>query len=237
MRTLAIGDIHGCSVALDCLLDALSPGRDDLIVTLGDYVNRGPDSRGVIDRLIKLHSRCSVVSIQGNHEQMMLEARAGRAEYDFFLSVGGDRTLASYNDGVKGAMSHVPQEHWDFLENVCCDYHESDTHFFVHANADYDHALADQSINVLRWERFNDPPPHISGKIMVCGHSSQKQGDPRNIGHAICIDTFAYGGGWLTCLDTSSGQIWQSNQHGELRTSLIDEHRVGARPMRMRRGA
>ena len=230
MRTLAIGDIHGCSIALDHLLEAVAPTHDDLLVTLGDYVNRGPDSRGVIDRLIRLHAQGRLVCILGNHEQMMLEARTGRAELDFFLSVGGDRTLASYADGAAGALSMVPAEHWHFIEQICCDWHETDTHFFVHANVYYDHPLPEQPMNILRWERFNDPRPHVSGKTMVCGHSSQKRGTPRNIGHAICIDTYAYGGGWLTCLDAASGKIWQANQRGDVRTGSIAEHLASAEP-------
>jgi len=58
---------------------------------------------------------------------------------------------------------------------------------------------------------------------MVCGHTSQKSGLPVNLGHAICIDTWAYGTGWLTCLDVTSGRVWQANQAGEQRTAWIDE--------------
>ena len=76
-RTIAIGDIHGCSAALDALLDAIRPRPEDTIVTLGDYINRGPDTRGVLDRLIDLGRRCRLVPLLGNHEQMLLEARSG----------------------------------------------------------------------------------------------------------------------------------------------------------------
>ena len=62
-RTIAIGDIHGCSAALDALLYAIQPRREDCIVTLGDYINRGPDSRGVIERLIELKDRCRLVPL------------------------------------------------------------------------------------------------------------------------------------------------------------------------------
>ncbi len=77
-RTIAIGDIHGCSLALEALLDAIQPRPDDVIVTLGDYVNRGPDSRGVLDRLIELERRCKLVPILGNHDEMLLAALARR---------------------------------------------------------------------------------------------------------------------------------------------------------------
>ncbi|MGE3821347.1 MAG: metallophosphoesterase, partial [Isosphaeraceae bacterium] len=76
-RTIAIGDVHGCSAALDALLDATAPGPEDEIVMLGDYVNRGPDSRGVLERLINLGRRCRLVPILGNHDQKLLEARRG----------------------------------------------------------------------------------------------------------------------------------------------------------------
>ena len=68
-RTIAIGDIHGCSAALDALVEAIRPRPEDCIVTLGDYINRGPDSRGVIERLIELTRRCRLLPILGNHDQ------------------------------------------------------------------------------------------------------------------------------------------------------------------------
>ena len=74
-RILAIGDIHGCSQALDTLLSLVKLGRDDLLVTLGDYVDRGPDSRGVIERLLSIFRREQLVALRGNHEIMMLQAR------------------------------------------------------------------------------------------------------------------------------------------------------------------
>lgn len=68
-RMIAIGDIHGCSMALDALLQAVGPRQDDTIVCLGDYVDRGLDSKGVIDRLVALTDRCRVVPILGNHDE------------------------------------------------------------------------------------------------------------------------------------------------------------------------
>ena len=96
-RMIAIGDIHGCSLALESLLDAIQPRLDDTIITLGDYVNRGPDSRGVLDRLIELERRCALIPILGNHDQTFLAALAGepRALSDL-LDMGGGPTLTSY---------------------------------------------------------------------------------------------------------------------------------------------
>ncbi len=219
MRVLAIGDIHGCKRALDALLDAIDPQPDDLLITLGDYVDRGPNSRGVIERLLALRETHRLIALKGNHDQMMLNARHdGRAVHDW-LCYGGGTTLESYaHDTFCGGLEDVPQRHWDFLEKGCCLFHEIDSHFFVHANAFPNVPLAEQPQYMLMWEKLDDPQPHESGKIMVCGHTAQKSGLPLNLGHTICIDTFVYGDGWLTCLDVKSGQIWQANQQGQRRT-------------------
>ncbi len=71
-RVIAIGDIHGCDVALETLLDAIDPRPEDLIITLGDIVDRGPNSRRSLDLLIDLRDRCQYIGILGNHEEMML---------------------------------------------------------------------------------------------------------------------------------------------------------------------
>ena len=73
-RTIAIGDIHGCSIALAALIKAIDLRPDDTLVTLGDYVDRGLDSKGVLDFLIKLETRCQLISLIGNHDAVMLGA-------------------------------------------------------------------------------------------------------------------------------------------------------------------
>ena len=80
-RLFAIGDIHGCDVALDALLQWMAPTPDDIVVTLGDYIDRGMNSRGVIDRLIALNEQTQWVGILGNHEEMMLDVIEGRLPY------------------------------------------------------------------------------------------------------------------------------------------------------------
>src|SRR5262245_46132866 len=93
-RTIAIGDIHGCSLALERLIDSLDPELDCLVITLGDYVNRGPDSQGVLARLIDLSRRCTLVPLLGNHDQMLLEALATPHETGW-LALRGETTLNS----------------------------------------------------------------------------------------------------------------------------------------------
>lgn len=225
MRLLAIGDVHGCSRAWDALLDLVAPAPDDWIVTLGDYVDRGPDSCGVLDRLLKLHASGRLVALRGNHEEMMLRARSELAALMMWLEFGGQQTIDSYSaSGYDASLAGVPQEHWDFLEHVCVDRFETPTHFFVHGGVDPRLPLAEQTSDTLRWQKFEAPAPHVSGKTMICGHTAQRSGLPRNLGHAVCLDTWVYGQGWLSCLDVGSGDVWQANQSGETRRSNLADY-------------
>jgi serine/threonine protein phosphatase 1 len=222
VRHLAIGDIHGCLTALKALERHVPFRPEDRIVTLGDYVDRGPDSRGVLDWLIERHGQGTLIPLIGNHELMMLSARHDPYALEAWLVSGGDAALASYGaPGVPGRIEDVPKEHWAFLEEETHPWHEIETHFFVHANAYADCPLEEQPDSVLYWERFDGQPPHESGKVMVCGHTPQRSGRPLSIGHAICLDTAACRGGWLTCLDVKSGFYWQANQLGYTRAGII----------------
>jgi serine/threonine protein phosphatase 1 len=227
MRTLVIGDIHGCLVALDGVLNAVQIQRDDVLITLGDYVDRGSDSKGVIDRLMEIARRQQLIPLLGNHEEMMLDARDDLQAYQYWRLVGGDKTVNSYV-GASSPMDmswvpRIPESHWSFMTDYCRDWYEAADHLFVHGNVDADRPMTAQDVNVLRWRKFKDVQPHESGKVMVCGHTAQKSGRPANLGHAICIDTHVYGGGWLTCLHVESGRYWQANQRGEMQTGHIKD--------------
>jgi serine/threonine protein phosphatase 1 len=221
-RILAIGDIHGCLKQLDSLLDAILPGADDQIVGLGDYVDRGPDSAGVLKRLMSLSKRHALVALLGNHEEMMLAARAEREKFSDWILNGGDATLRSYG-GVRGALKDVPEEHWNFIEQSFVSHFETDTHLFVHANAYPDLPMSEQPNYMLRWERCDTIAPHESGKTIVCGHTPQKSGRPINRGYAICLDTNACRGGPLTCLDSISGKVWQAAPDGRVERGHISD--------------
>ena len=224
MRHLAVGDIHGCFKALSTLAAYVPFQSEDVLITLGDYVNRGPDSCTVLDWLIDYRRRGNLVALRGNHDLMMLQARENEEAFKRWIECGGDATLASYSPfGDAGRLVDVPDTHWEFLEEGTRSWFEIKTHFFVHANAYPDCPLEEQPDFMLYWESFNDPPPHESRKVMVCGHTSQKSGLPRILGHAICIDTWACGRGWLTCLDVGSGKYWQANQHGETRGNWLEK--------------
>jgi serine/threonine protein phosphatase 1 len=221
MRTLVIGDIHGCSTALDLLLRELAPQADDTLITLGDYVDRGPDSRGVIDRLLALQQHTHLVPILGNHEILMLDARLGLVDFESWLAVGGRQTMESYAGCARPEFKAVPDTHWDFIEH-CQRLFENDTHIFAHAGVNAMLPLADQSDDWLFWRRFDDAHAHFSGKTLICGHTAQKSGMPLIKPGAICIDTWAYGEGWLTALDVATQTFIQANQRGELRRLSIE---------------
>ena len=111
MRTLAIGDIHGCLTALDLLLARVEVRPDDRLIALGDYVDRGPDSRGVLDRVIKLHETGQLIALRGNHDAMMQVVHTRNAANQFFADVqtwlarqsrpGRNRTATSTGDSLR----------------------------------------------------------------------------------------------------------------------------------------
>lgn len=216
-RVIAIGDLHGCTAALDTVLAEVAPDPDDLVVTLGDYIDRGPDSRGVIERLIALRNETKLVPILGNHEEMLLSILDGH-HYMLgdWLAFGGLATLDSYETENP---ADIPEEHVAFMRE-CVPLVELPSAFFVHASYLPRKPLAKQPAEVLRWESLRErvPKPHRSGKTCICGHTSQKSGDVLNAGHLICIDTWVYGEGWLTALDVFSGRTWQADQQGQLRS-------------------
>jgi len=215
-RTIAIGDIHGCDQALETVLTAIAPTPDDTIITLGDVVDRGPNSKRVIELLLDLATRCRFVGIMGNHEEMMLKVVVGREPPHFWLKFGGVATLDSY--GFDGNLEVVPPEHLQFLQSFVT-FHETPTHFFVHANYDPKKPLDQQSVGMLRWKRLDEhlPGPHFSGKRAVLGHTADESGEIFSLKHMVCIDTYCHGGQWLTALDVDSGKIWQANDDGQLR--------------------
>ena len=221
MRTIAVGDIHGCSTALDALLAVVKPTADDRLVFLGDYVDRGPDTKGVLDRVIGLtRTHPHTVCLRGNHEIMMAAARADRDYRQNWLSVGGDAALLSYAPAGRPPVSlaDVPDDHWAFLESGLADWLETDTHIFVHANLYPELALDEQPELMLYWEFLVGPIGHVSGKTVVVGHSTQPGGRPRDLADTLAIDTGAYKrDGWLTALDVRGLWYWQANQKGETR--------------------
>lgn len=215
MRTIAIGDIHGCSLALSVLLDQLQLARDDRVIFMGDYIDRGPNSRDVVEQVMQLALRCEVIPLLGNHELLILQSFASKQPNPFWVQqCGGAETLISYG----GTLDDIPPGHWQFFK-ACRRHYETERHLFVHANYDPDKTLDEQPEHLLFWQHLSMfiPRPHVSGKTVVMGHTPQRTGDVLNLGHLICVDTGCFAGGWLTAFDVDSGQVWQANRFGEFR--------------------
>ncbi len=128
----AVGDIHGCAEELRLLLNKLDLTPETTVVFVGDYVDRGPNSRAVIDTILELRESCNVITLMGNHEAMFIDflenphsARAGA-----FIYNGGSATLASYAD--EHGQVEIPSAHVQFLYDLRI-YWESEHAFFVHA--------------------------------------------------------------------------------------------------------
>jgi len=214
-RVIAIGDVHGCDVALRAILHAIAPKPNDTVVMLGDVVDRGPNTRATLEILMELRDRCHLKLIRGNHEEMMLNVVAFGQPPQPWLPHGGDGTLESYGSG---GVSAVPKDHVEFLKSFL-PYFETTTHIFLHANYQYDKPLAEQTGQYLRWISLGQhlPGKHVSGKTAIVGHTSEKNGEVFNNGHLICLDTYCHGGGWLTAMDVNSGEIWQADREGQMR--------------------
>lgn len=214
-RLIAIGDVHGHEAALRSILKLIEPNYQDEIVTLGDYVNRGPDSSGVIECLLDLGELCELIPILGNHDEMLLDARKDRYALDRFLASGGDKTLLSYGSP---SLNAIPDTHWEFLES-CQDLYVTRGFAFTHANLCRYTPFHQQQSAILRWTGIDEMEVcnHESGKIAIVGHSAGDQ--IRDFGTCICIDTGCGFGGLLTAYEPATKKRWQVTEAGELVSS------------------
>lgn len=216
--TYAIGDIHGCRVALESLLEALPLNEADTIICLGDYIDRGPNSKGVIELLLAVREEYQFHHIIGNHELFLRDAMK-EENIKFFTStkVGGKETIKSYGK----TLSDIPPAHLKFLFHESLPFFETETHIFVHGGLDCDFPPSVQSLETLAWKRFHDAEPHFSGKTVICGHTIVGE-TPEMVGdHTIGIDTGAGKGGWITALQVETGTYFQGNERGEVRQGSL----------------
>jgi serine/threonine protein phosphatase 1 len=209
-RTIAFGDVHGCATALSVLIREIRPEPDDLLIFLGDYVDGGPDTKGVLDQLVRLSARCQLVPLLGHHDEMLLNARRDPGELPKWLDRGGAATLQSY--GSQATLDAVPQLHLAFLES-CRPYFETSTHIFLHANYRPETPLDELDPETLRRTSLRHYLPagrHCSGKTAVLGHTPQSR--VLDLGYLMCLDTGCSDGGWLTACNVETRQIWQANE-------------------------
>lgn len=186
---IAIGDIHGCYESMECMLEKLRPYYDRQFIFVGDYIDRGPDSKKVIDRLIDFQKEVDTIFLRGNHEQMMLDA-INKRDHNLWMMNGGRATLRSY--GLDLRSMRFPDEHLAFFKNTKL-YYETEKYFFVHAGLSPNKTIKesledDEEIREFLWERshlnvFKTPWE----KTVVFGHTPQP--NPLKKDSMLGIDT------------------------------------------------
>jgi serine/threonine protein phosphatase 1 len=208
MASFVIGDIHGCAGELSCLIENLPLKAGDHLIFLGDYIDRGPDSKGVVSYLLDLarSSGYEVVFLKGNHEDMLLGYLGLAGRYgEMFLANGGYATLASYGLPPAGmsqgsARARIPQEHVEFFQALR-NYFVEDSFLCVHAGIHPARPLAAQTPTDLLWIRNEFiSNRHSLPYTVVFGHTPQREvffDLPSKIG----IDTGVVYGGKLSCIE------------------------------------
>ena len=210
MRRFVIGDIHGCAKALRTLIEFIEPEPRDELIFLGDYVDRGPDSRGVIDQIIELQDRCRVIALRGNHEIMLFGVAFGGLDGTIWLESGGKTTVTSYG----GSLEKIPTSHRAFLQSLL-PHHETEDAIYVHACYEASTPMDQQRDEIRYWTHLGAvPPPHFSGKRVFVGHTPQANGMILDLGYLVCVDTYCFGTGFLTAMNVATQELIQVDKKG-----------------------
>ncbi|HWT13573.1 MAG TPA: metallophosphoesterase family protein [Allosphingosinicella sp.] len=225
-RAYAVGDIHGCLDLLDALLarieedSASRPPRKTFVVFLGDLIDRGPASAGVVERLLNYRPAFATpVFLAGNHEEILLRVLGGEPEIlADWLKFGGAECVESYGvdagalkrmepaAAVELLRTRMPRAHLDFLDGFADTFRFGD-YLFVHAGIRPGIDLAHQDQFDLRWIRepfLSDDEQH--GLVVVHGHTIVDEVEER--ANRIGVDTGAYRNGVLTALAIEDDRRW-----------------------------
>ena len=241
MRTLVVGDIHGKLALFNRLLEAMNyrAGEDKLIL-IGDLVDRGEDSRGVVQRAIALQSESPdrVIILKGNHEAMMVSAltEPESEQAELWLYNGGVETLHSYVNS-EGEFD-VPEEHWQFMESLPT-WHEDEHAIYVHA------ALPEQGGKFLHPSEADDNPElywsrnrkffsNYKGKTVIFGHTITGMlfGERERVwlrDSLIGVDTGAYLTGTLSGIEMPSRQVFSVSEDHEDGEDIIEGKAAGVK--------
>lgn len=206
----AIGDIHGCAVELKILLNKLPLTKESTVVFLGDYIDRGPESKEVINTILDLKKKMKVICLMGNHERMFLDflAQQDSPEAHSFIFNGGGATLASYSSGPE--EFHIDEEHMNFFSELLPFYEWGD-YFFVHAGVpairlNKIHPLEHE--HCLLWSRdeFLSLKDYQWEKIIVHGHTPVE--DVQILKNRINLDTGCVYDGMLSAINLTTKQLY-----------------------------
>ena len=218
----AVGDIHGQLEQLEKLISTLPLQPHDQLVFVGDYVDRGPDSKGVVDYLIERDQRYACTFLMGNHEGMFLSFLGweGAAYFgaEAFLHNGGETTLESYGYFDSGGRFQLPPAHEKFYASLRL-WHVEGEYAFVHAGisrdslqlSDVKYALSKESPRELLWQRSTVELPHSLGVTIIYGPTPMPDMQVRwNLPYSIGIDTGAVYGGALTAIRLPDETVFQA---------------------------
>jgi predicted MPP superfamily phosphohydrolase len=171
VRKFAISDIHGCAKTFEALLNRIAFSKEDVLYLLGDYVDRGPDSKGVIDSILNLQtSGFSIHCLKGNHEEIMVKSKEDIEQFLPWLDWGGLQTLQSF--GVYD-LREIPQRYWDFLNDLE-NFFLADDYILVHAGLNFETKDPFSDEHAMRWQRdwyHQINYEWLKTRIMVHGHS------------------------------------------------------------------
>jgi len=198
-----IGDLHGCLTPLKRLLEHLEPDlHQDRLVFMGDYIDRGPDSRKVVDYILKLRARYPtghIICLRGNHEVMFQDFLAGQ-ERELFLFNGGLSTMQDYwGENWDNQPEFVlPLDHQRFYQELL-PFYTTDDYIFVHAGLKPGLPLEQQKDTDLYWIRGEFiASSEDFGRRVIFGHTPFKK--PLILPNKIGIDTGFVYGNFLTCV-------------------------------------
>ncbi len=200
-KVFAVGDIHGCLDKLVLLMGKIDINfKKDTLVFIGDYIDRGPKSKEVVDYLIDLaRGKDSVIFLRGNHEYM-LQGYLDGTDTMFFLANGGEATIKSYlQSGMGDEAGPIPADHLEFFDGLRL-YYETADYIFVHAGLKAQVPLEKQHEWDMLWLReefiYSD---FDFGKQVIFGHTAFRK--PLVLENKIGIDTGAVYGNKLTCVE------------------------------------
>ncbi|MEO9005453.1 MAG: metallophosphoesterase family protein [Ginsengibacter sp.] len=208
-RAFAIGDIHGCSNTFKkLLLEKIEVDKSDTIYCVGDYIDRGPDSKGVIDFILNLRAEgYQIHTLRGNHEQMLMDSITGEFDIDIWLKNGGTGTLRSF--GIQ-SLDELPEHYMVFFKETKY-YFKIKDYIIVHAGLNFNNKdiLADEE--AMLWIRdFSPEQPALKDLTLIHGHT------PKPLDHIINQKG--------NCLNIDGGCVYSKRKNmGNLVAFNLDE--------------
>lgn len=172
-RKFFIGDIHGCSKTFRKLITGkLDVRKTDEIICVGDYIDRGPDSKGVVDFILELRQQnFNICTLRGNHEQMLLDSSKDQASFNLWIVNGGNTTLSSFN--ISGTHELDP-EYRDFFEQTKF-YVQGEDFIAVHAGLNFETGNPFSDKESMLWIRDSIVDhSFLNGKILIHGHTPRE---------------------------------------------------------------